>query len=129
MRIFRLNSVYLLAALFLLAIEIWIALVMRDAFVRPILGDFLVVILLYCGLLALGDFSRIKTAVGVLLFAWTVEGLQYLRVVEWLGLSHSALARTIIGTSFSWHDVWAYTLGIVAVLLVEWVCGRLRDTG
>jgi hypothetical protein len=32
---------------------------------------------------------------------------------------HSKLARIIIGTSFSWLDILAYTLGIGMVILIE----------
>ncbi|MBL7878048.1 MAG: DUF2809 domain-containing protein, partial [Cyclobacteriaceae bacterium] len=55
-------------------------------------------------------------------FAFTLEGLQYLKIVELLGLEKSTLARTVIGTSFAWLDLLAYVAGIAVVLVVEnWV--------
>ena len=45
----RMRLFYLVAALALLAAEVYIGLYVRDRFVRPYLGDVLVVILLYCG--------------------------------------------------------------------------------
>ena len=59
------------------------------------------------------------TAVFVLLFAFGVETLQYLNIVDKLGLQNSKIARTVIGTSFSWIDILTYIIGISIVLLVE----------
>jgi len=39
--------------------------------------------------------------------------------VKLLGLGHSQLARTVIGTGFDWGDLVAYTLGILTVLGFE----------
>ena len=43
----KLRLYYISGSIVLLLLEIFIALFMRDSFVRPFLGDFLVVILLY----------------------------------------------------------------------------------
>jgi len=58
-------------------------------------------------------------AIGVLIFAFASEFLQYLKIVEMLGLQTYALARTVIGTSFAWLDLLAYAAGIAVVLVVE----------
>ncbi|WP_201768006.1 DUF2809 domain-containing protein [Acaryochloris sp. CCMEE 5410] len=50
------------------------------------------------------------TAIGVCTIA--VEVLQYFKILELLGLGSSSLARTVIGTTFSWEDLVAYRLGI-----------------
>lgn len=60
-----------------------------------------------------------KTAIGVLIFSYFVEMLQYFNVVNVLGLQNSKVARVIIGTSFAWQDILAYTTGIIAVIVVE----------
>jgi hypothetical protein len=36
-----------------------------------------------------------------------------------VGLEHSAIARVVLGTSFAWIDMLAYTIGILLILLVE----------
>jgi len=46
--------------------------------------------------------------------------LQYFNFVNLIGLGHSELARTVIGTSFEWIDLIAYTLGIVFVIYLEY---------
>lgn len=113
------NRSYLLLTVLLFVIEICIALFVKDHFVRPYLGDFLVVILIYCFVRSFFDFPVIKTAMAVLFFSYAVELLQYIEMVKWMGLQHSTFARVIIGTSFAWEDIVAYTAGIMFVILWE----------
>ena len=110
------------AALFfiLLAVEICIALFVRDRFVRPYLGDVLVVVLLYF-------FFRIFIPQGfpflpaaVFLFAALTEVLQYVRVVEWLGLLESRFFSTLIGTTFDWKDIVCYAAGCLLTGVYEY---------
>lgn len=60
-----------------------------------------------------------KTALSVLLFSYSIEILQYFHIVNILGLQDIHIARVIIGTSFAWMDLIAYTLGIGIVLYLE----------
>jgi hypothetical protein len=116
---FTFNKYYGLLALCLFIIEVLIALYVHDAIVRPYVGDVLVVILIYCFVKAFVDTPVLPTAIVVLVFAYVIEWLQYLQIVNWLGLQHNAIAITVIGTTFQWGDILAYTLGILVVLLVE----------
>ena len=115
----RFKPYYFFWALLLFLIELFIALFVNDAFIRPYLGDVLVVILIYAFVRSLFKYSIRTVAVGVLLFAFGVEILQYFQIVEVLGLGSSKLARTIIGTTFVWEDFLAYTLGILILLGCE----------
>lgn len=110
---------YFIAALLLFITEVLIALFVHDQFIRPYIGDFLVVILIYCFVKSFLNTPVVPTAIGVLIFAYTVELLQYFRIVEVLGLQHSRAARIIIGSSFEWQDMLAYAMGILIVVLVE----------
>jgi Protein of unknown function (DUF2809) len=116
---FKFNRPYFIAAALLFLTEVFIALYVKDAFIRPYIGDLLVVILIYCIVKSCLNISVSKAAICVLLFSYTVEVLQYLKIVEVLHLQGSKLARVIIGTSFSWADILAYTLGIGVVLVLE----------
>jgi hypothetical protein len=62
---------------------------------------------------------NLQNSISGLLFAYLVEALQYFQLINHLGIQHSALARTILGHSFEWMDMLAYTAGIGIVLLVE----------
>jgi len=119
-----LNKGYALAAIFLFIIEIIIALYFHDGFVRPYFGDFLVVMLIYCTVKSAGNLPVVQAVIAVLLFAYLIEILQYFDIVHRLGLGGSALATTVIGTTFQWGDIVAYTLGIICVVAVE----RFRRT-
>lgn len=90
-----------------------------DSFIRPYAGDFLVVILIYCFIMAWLKTPVRPTALAVLLFAYAVEVLQYFKLVKHLGLQHSKLANIVIGNHFAWSDMIAYTLGILFVVIME----------
>ncbi|RYZ26092.1 MAG: DUF2809 domain-containing protein [Chitinophagaceae bacterium] len=116
---FRFHKTYFVLTLLLLFTEILIALYVNDKFVRPYVGDFLVVILLYCFARSILNWSVVFTCLAVLIFSFCVEIAQYFQLVKLLKLENNKLARTVIGSSFEWTDLLAYTLGIVLVLLVE----------
>lgn len=92
---------------------------MHDRFIRPYVGDYLVVFLIYCAVKTFFKASPIKVAIGVLLFSYTVEVLQYFNIVDRLGLAGNRLAKTVIGYGFEWLDLLAYTLGVITILLLE----------
>ena len=116
---FTFNLRYFLLAVLLFVVEVFIAVYVHDAIIRPYIGDLLVVILLYCFVKAFTTVKPIPAAIGVLLFSYLIEILQYFRLVELLGLGHSNLARVVIGSSFEWIDLIAYTAGTVIALLFE----------
>ena len=110
---------YLLLTVALFIIEVLIALFLHDGVIRPYIGDLLVVILIYCFIKTFFPVKVLPAALAVLLFAYAVEGLQYLHFVKWLRLQHSKLAIIVLGNSFAWTDMLAYTVGIAIVLLAE----------
>lgn len=110
---------YFLIAIFIFIIEVIIALYVNDSFIRPFLGDVLVVGLIYCAVMAATNYQVIPVAIGTLLFSYAVEIAQYLQVIDLLGLRDYSWARIIIGTSFSWWDMLCYTVGIVVILSLE----------
>lgn len=115
----KFNKTYFVLTLLIFIIEVLIALYVHDQIVRPHIGDVLVVILIYCFTKAFLDVKVVPTAIFVLLFAFFIEMLQYLNIVEKLGLEKSKIARTIIGTSYEWVDLVAYVAGIIIVIAVE----------
>lgn len=117
--LWRFHKLYLIITLILFCVEILIAVFMHDTIIRPYVGDFLVVILIYCFIQSFFNLSVIKLSIGVLLFAYILEVLQHYKLVQLLGLDNSALAKTIIGIHFEWIDMIAYTLGIASVIIIE----------
>lgn len=115
----KFQSRYFISAAALFCTEVCIALFVHDRIIRPYIGDFLVVILIYCFIKAFFNFPVLQTAIFVLLFSYCVEILQYFKIIEKLNLQNYAAARIIIGTSFQWIDLVAYTAGIGLVLFFE----------
>jgi hypothetical protein len=108
--------------------EVCIGIYAHDRIIRPYIGDLLVVILIYCFVKSFLNISTISVAIGVLLFSYCIEILQYFHIVRLLGLENSNLARIVIGTSFAWMDIWAYTLGISLVLIIEKLLARKHNS-
>src|SRR6478609_11767406 len=108
---FKFHSGYALLTVILFVTEVCIALFLHDNLIRPFGGDFLVVMLLYCFVRSFIKVSPGTAAIAVLLFSYIIETLQYFQMVKMLGLQGSKLARVVLGTSFAWEDILAYTLG------------------
>ncbi|WP_346293516.1 DUF2809 domain-containing protein [Sphaerothrix gracilis] len=123
----RFKPYYFFWTVVLFLIELYIALFVRDSFIRFYIGDVLVVILIYAFIKTFFKFSTLTTAIGVLIFSFLVEVLQYFKIVEVLGLGSSSLAKTVIGTSFSWEDFIAYSAGFVILLCFEKAAGRYES--
>lgn len=68
--LFTFNRKYFIWSILLLCIEIYIGAYVRDAWIRPYGGDFLVVILLYCLLRSFLNISVIVAAISVLIFSF-----------------------------------------------------------
>jgi hypothetical protein len=115
----RIRKRYLLAASLLFLLEVYIALFVHDAIIRPYAGDFLATIFLYCLARSLLKAAPKKVALGVLLTAYIIESLQYVHLLRWLAWEHCRVARIVLGSSFEWTDLLAYTLGTGLVLGLE----------
>ena len=116
---FRFQKQYFILAILLFILEVLIATYAHDKIVRPYVGDFLVVILLYCFVKSFWHGSSLLIAVSVLIFSYLIEISQYFHLVNLLGLQKLRLASIILGSSFEWIDLIAYTVGIAFVLFVE----------
>ena len=120
----RFKPSYFLTAVILFFAEVLIALYAHDQIIRPYVGDLLVVILIYCFIKSFVNTPVVSTAIAVLIFSYTLEVMQYFNIVSLLGLQHYPIARIVIGTSFEWIDLIAYTVGIAIVLLGEQIFVR-----
>jgi len=118
---------YFVSAILLFAIEFIIGADFHDTIIRPYGGDFLVVILIYCLIKSFVNTPPVKTAAAVLILSYVVEISQYFQLVKHLGLAHSRIAKILLGTSFSFTDILAYTLGILAVLIIGHLKNSLKN--
>lgn len=106
---------YAVTTLLLLIVEVLIALYVHDSFIRPYVGDVLVVIVIY-------TFIRIFIPEGcrllplyVFIFAAGVETLQLFHIVDILGLGGNRFFRVLIGSVFDIADVLCYAVGCLVL--------------
>ena len=91
--------------------EVYIALFVRDAWVRPYGGDLLAVVWVYCLLRSALTLRSTTLALAAFAVGAGVEVAQYLEVPRLLGLSRHPVLSVIAGTTFQWGDLLAYALG------------------
>jgi hypothetical protein len=108
-----------LLAAFLFAVEVGIALFIKDAVVRPFVGDALVVILIYCFFRIFFRVAYRKAALAVFAFAGLIEILQYFDYVARLGLENNRVLSVMLGRTFEWMDFVAYLAGFLFIILIE----------
>jgi len=116
---FTFNKPYFILNCILLALLIFIAAFVRDQFVRPFLGDVLVVGWLYLCVKSFINLNKFKIAHCVLLFSYSIEIAQFYNLVTILGLENIKIARIVIGSTFDWLDMLAYTIGWGVILAIE----------
>lgn len=107
---------YALATIGITLIEVMIALFIRDNFVRPYVGDMLVVVLIYTFLKIFFTEKPRILPLYVFLFAAAVELMQRVHIVELLGLQDNHFLSILIGTTFDIKDIICYAAGCL-------VCG------
>ena len=110
---------YLLSTIILLCIEIVIALYVHDNIIRPYIGDVLVVIVIYTFIRIWipGRFRLLPLS--IFIFAVIVEVMQYIHIVERLGLSDNRFMSVLIGGTFDWKDIMCYGVGCIFLLILE----------
>lgn len=118
---------YTILFLVLLLTEILIGVLVHDSFVRPYLGDVLVVVVLYALIRVFIPKKFPWLPVAIFIFAAAVECLQGLHIADMLGIENHLL-RTIIGTQFDFNDIICYGVGCAALGIYEFVLFRLHKT-
>ena len=113
------NKKYFLKFLFVLFVEFLIAIFIDDNFIRPFVGDYLVMILIYLFSRTLFKCNVFIHIFGVLLFCYSVEIGQKINLVGLIGLENYRLARIIIGTHYDFRDLIAYSLGALTLIVLN----------
>lgn len=100
-------------------VELLIAVFVHDQWIRPYVGDILVVVLIYY-------FIRIFLPKGirllplyVFLFAAAVEISQYFGLVDMLGPGQYTVIRIILGSTFDLVDLICYGVGCLLLGFME----------
>ena len=113
--------VYLSATIILLITEVLIALYVHDDFIRPYVGDAIVVIVIYTFVRTLIPEKCRLLPLFIFIFAVAVEILQGIHIVNILGVANNRFLRTLIGTSFDIKDILCYSVGCVFLGFYEYM--------
>ena len=103
---------WLFFGLFVLLVgaEFLIGIYARDDFIRPFVGDVIVVIVLYALVRVCVPQKWYGLSAAVFVFAVLVEFSQKIPLADALGISNPFL-RILMGTSFAWADILCYAVG------------------
>ncbi len=119
--------IYTIIFLILFAIEVLIAVFVHDSFVRPFIGDVLVVMLV-CAFLRILIPDKIRLMpVFATAFAVMIEILQYFDFVKLLGLENNVILSTALGRTFDIKDICCYIIGGVIFFVAEIISRRKSD--
>lgn len=102
---------YGVTAAILLITEVLIALYVHDSFIRPYIGDVLVVIVIYTFIRIFIPERYRLLPLWVFLFAIGVEMLQFVHIVELLGLKDNRFFSLLVGSVFDIKDIICYAAG------------------
>lgn len=117
----RINKKYIIAFLILLCVEIFIALYINDNFIRPYIGDVIVIPVLYCFIKGFFKCESRNLPIYLFIFVIVTELLQYIKIVEILRLDHIKFFRILIGTSFDFKDILCYLFGSLILMFWEYI--------
>ncbi|EOR20475.1 hypothetical protein A500_16975 [Clostridium sartagoforme AAU1] len=101
---------------------------MHDNFIRPYIGDILVIILMYTFIRGVIDKKIKILPIYLFLFASFVEVMQYFKVIELLNLENNKVASIIMGTSFDIKDILCYFIGSMILIIYENISLRINKT-
>lgn len=114
---FKFNLKYFLIFISIFIVEVIIAIYIKDNFIRPYFGDYLVIFLVYFFSLSFINADKNKIALSVLVFAFTIEIIQYFQVLSYFNLEKNRILRIVAGNTFSFEDLIIYTLAFLTIIL------------
>lgn len=117
---------YMLLFVLFLAIEVLIALFVRDNFIRPYVGDMLVTVVICLLLRAVMPIKARLLPLFVFILAALVEIGQYFDFVALLGLSDNRFFSVLLGRTFSLADIICYGAGCIIFFLCEEITKRKK---
>ncbi|MCR5608089.1 MAG: DUF2809 domain-containing protein [Lachnospiraceae bacterium] len=113
---------YLITTIFLILVEVLIALYVDDNFIRPYLGDVIVVVVLYTFVRIFVPQKCQLLPLYVFIFAVFTEITQYFHLVKIIGLADNRFFRTLLGGTFDLKDISCYAIGCILLTVYEVFC-------
>ncbi len=111
---------FLVKFVILLVVEILIALFVHDKFIRPYIGDVLVVFVVYSAIRVVIPRKVKYLSVYVFLFATFVELIQLIDI----GIDNNKFLSILLGSTFDWIDILCYGVGCIILLIFDLIYFR-----
>lgn len=108
---------YLIVALIIFFIELLV--IKTEGFIRYTVGDFLVVIMIYCLLRSIKKISARAAAISVFILSFVIEFVQLTQISKSELFKEYEFLQLVLGTSFSIEDLIAYSLGIALAYFID----------
>ena len=105
---------YFIGFIIIFLIEVFIAVHVHDNFIRPYIGDILIIICIY--LFAKTIFlNKLKyLSLYILILAIVVEVMQYFNLAN-----NNRVMKIILGSTFDIKDIVCYVIGYIIIVLTE----------
>lgn len=111
--------IYALLFIAFLGIEFAIALFVHDSFVRPYVGDMLVVIVIYFLVKTVFTKPNRLLPLYIFVFAALVEVAQFLNIPALLGIGKNTAFGIAVGSVFDVKDIFCYLAGCLCLFVIE----------
>ncbi len=114
---------YLISFILTFLIEAVIAVFIHDNFIRPYLGDVLIIICVYLFFrtIFLDKFKYLSLY--VLILAVLIEMLQYFNIAKIIA-GDNKLVNIVLGATFDIKDIICYVIGYAIILIIEKIYRR-----
>lgn len=109
---------YLISFIITFFIEVVIAVFIHDNFIRPYLGDVLIIICLYLFCRSIFPERFKYLSLYILIFAVFVEILQYFNIAKMFA-GNNKLINIVLGSTFDIKDIICYLIGYMLILIIQ----------
>lgn len=109
---------YLLGFIITIILEVLIALHVHDNFIRPYVGDILVIICIYLLLRTIIPDKIKYLALYVLILGIIVEVMQYFNFTNMIS-GRSRILKIALGSTFDIKDIVCYVIGYIIIVFTE----------
>lgn len=113
--------IYFISTILLLAVEVCIALFVHDDFIRPYIGDVLVVVVIYTFIRIFIPERFRLIPLYIFVFAAGVEIAQYFDIVQIFHLENNGFLSILIGSTFDIKDIICYGVGCLLLGIYEFL--------
>lgn len=109
---------YFIGFIVFFLIEIFIAIYVHDNFIRPYIGDILIIICIYLFAKTIFQNKLKYLSLYVLILAIVVEVMQYFNLANLIA-NNSRVMKIILGSTFDIKDIICYVIGYIIIVLTE----------